>query len=71
MGVYEGRGLLSRATKDLFSHWGNTKQSWDDVMSKEFEEGFLNNLEIDVRNAASAMDHLAVILQQVRSDCGE
>ena len=71
MGVYEGRGLLSRAMKDLLSHWGNTKQSWDDVMSKEFEEAFLNNLEIDVRNAGGAMDHMAVILQQVRSDCGE
>lgn len=71
MGVYEGRGLLSRAMKDLMSQWADTRQGWDDVMADEFEKGFLTNLELDVRGATGAMDHVAKIIQQARRDCGE
>jgi hypothetical protein len=71
MGVYEGRGLLSRAMKDLMSHWAAARESWDDVKADEFEKGFLTNLELDVRGATGAMDHLAKVLQQARRDCGE
>jgi hypothetical protein len=31
----------------------------------------LTNLDLDVRGATGAMDHLAKILQQARRDCGE
>jgi hypothetical protein len=37
MGVYEGRGLLSRAMKDLMSHWAAARESWDDVVADELE----------------------------------
>ena len=69
MGVYEGRGQLARAVKDLMIRWGETKLSWKDAVSQEFEEKVLASLERDVRTATSAMDTAAQILSQVRQDC--
>ncbi len=69
MGVHEGRGQLSRAIKDLLLRWNEAKGSWDDVVSKNFEDNFLVPLEMELRNAAAAMDHAGQILHQVRRDC--
>ena len=69
MGVYEGRGQLARAVKDLMIRWAETKLVWKDAVSQEFEEKVLASLERDVRTATSAMDTAAQILSQVRQDC--
>jgi hypothetical protein len=69
MGVYEGRGQLARAMKDLMIRWGETKIAWKDSVSQEFEERFLAPLERELRNATSAMDTAAQALSQVRQDC--
>ena len=69
MGVYESRGQLAKALKDLTDRWSDTKMDWDDVVSERFEERFLAPLDVDLRNATSAMDHMAQILSQVRRDC--
>ena len=71
MGVHEGRGQLSRGIRDLMNRWYETKSSWDDTMSRNFEKHYLFNLEMDLRNALGAMDHMAVLLQQVRHECSE
>ncbi len=69
MGVFEGRAQLGKSMKELMLHWSETKMSWDDSQSKQFEEKFLAPMEADLRNAVGAMDHMAVILQQIRRDC--
>lgn len=69
MGVYEGRGQLSKSMKELLLRWNETKTSWDDVRAHEFEKNFLEPLEMDLRNAVSAMDHMAILLNQIRSVC--
>ena len=71
MGVYEGRGQLSKATKDLMLHWQETHRSWDDAQARRFEENVLVPLQLDVRQAESAMDHMAVLLHQAKHDCSE
>ncbi len=71
MGVYEGRGQLSRAMKDLMHRWLETKSSWDDANSAVFEEKYLQPLDQDMRSAVSAMDTMAVLLAQARNDCEE
>jgi hypothetical protein len=40
-------------------------------MSRAFEEKYLATLQIDMRNAVGAMDHMAGLLQQAYHDCGE
>jgi hypothetical protein len=69
MGVYEGRGQLSKSFKELMNRWAETRSSWDDQRSKEFQEKYLVPLEQDMRSAVAAMDHMATFLQLVRRDC--
>ena len=69
MGVYEGRGQLSKGIKQLLLRWAEVRTSWNDAAAEHFEKKFLEPLEIDLRNAFSAMDHMATVLGQVRRDC--
>jgi hypothetical protein len=69
MGVYEGRGALARAMKDLMLRWADTKAVWRDAVAQEFAEQHLAPLEREIRNATSAMDTMAQILAQVNRDC--
>ena len=69
MGVHEGQGQLSRATKDLLRHWVGLKGVWTDANAKRFEEEVVAHLEIEVRNASAAMAHMASVLSSARRDC--
>ena len=69
MGVYEGRGLLSKSHKQLQLRWQEAKSEWNDAASEHFEKKYLEALEADLRSATTAMDHLASVLAQVRRDC--
>jgi len=69
MGVYESRGQLAKLMKELGNKWGDTRMDWDDVVSQNFENKFLVPLESDLRNATGAMDHMALLLSQIRRDC--
>ena len=69
MGVYESRGQLAKLMKELGDKWSATKTDWDDVVSRRFEERFLVPLEGDLRNATAAMDHMGLVLSQIRREC--
>ena len=69
MGVYEGRGTLAKGIKQLMLRWSETRMSWDDAAARTFEKKYLEPLEIDLRNAVGAMDHMATLLTQVRREC--
>ena len=69
MGVHEGQGQLSRATKDLVRHWAELKGVWNDANARRFEEAVLAPLESEVRNASAAMAHMAMILNSAKRDC--
>ena len=69
MGVHEGQGQLSRATKDLIRRWAELKGVWTDTNAKHFEESVLVPIETEVRNASSAMAHMAMTLNNARRDC--
>lgn len=71
MGVYEGRGQLAKAMKELLARWAETREDWDDSVSKAFEKRILLALEMDMRQATSGMDSMAQLLAACRRDCGE
>ena len=70
MGVYEGRGQLARGMKDLNNRWLDTKSTWQDSTSEAFEQEHMVTLETDLRQAITAMEHMAQIIAQVKRDCG-
>lgn len=69
MGVYEGRGNLSKAISELARKWQETKMDWDDPVSHEFEKKYLESLENDVKQAVGAMDVMATLMHQIKRDC--
>lgn len=69
MGVYEGRGQLSKALKNLMLRWVEARSGWDDAASRHFEEKFIQPIELDLKNAVGAMDHMASVLSSVKRDC--
>lgn len=69
MGVYEGRGQISKSMKELMQSWTEARREWDDDASRRIEKEMLHPLELDVRNAVGAMEHIAQILAQVKADC--
>ena len=36
MSLMESKGVLSKATKDLFARWYDVKGTWSDAQSQEF-----------------------------------
>ena len=71
MGVYEGRGQLAKGIKELLHRWSEARMSWDDPVSRAFEKDHLLPLELDLKSAVSAMEHIATVISQVKRDCGE
>jgi hypothetical protein len=69
MGLQESRGKLARSMKDLLAQWSLTRASWNDANAERFEREVLHMLEMDLRNAAGAMDQMGALLAQIRSQC--
>ncbi len=69
MGLYEGRGQLGKLMKDLEFRWESARMDWDDEQARRFEERYIAVLQADLRNAMSAMDDMAALMVQIRSEC--
>jgi hypothetical protein len=69
MGVYESRGQIAKAIKDLHAKWHDVKMDWNDARSEAIEKDFLERLEINARTAGSAMDQMAILLTKIKNDC--
>jgi hypothetical protein len=69
MGVHEGQGQLSRATKDLIRHWRELKSVWTDANADRLEESLIAPIDAEVRNASAAMAHMAMLLNTAKRDC--
>ena len=69
MGVYEGRGQLGKSSKELMNAWMECKAAWRDQNAERFEKKHLIPLEMDLRNAVSAMDVMAQLISAIKRDC--
>jgi hypothetical protein len=61
--------LLEEATKRLHSDWQQTRATWTDAKSLEFQKHYLDPLPNLVAQAGAAVDELNVLLSKVRHDC--
>ena len=68
MGVQDGRAQINKAFKEMTLRWLEAKSQWNDVMSRNFEKERLFPMEMDMRAAASGMETMAQLLQQIRRD---
>ena len=69
MGVFEARGSLAKAMKDLTARWNDIRVMWNDERAEEIEQTLLMPMEMDVRFAENAMDQLATLLSTAKRDC--
>jgi len=60
---------LLLAMKELSLEWDQTRASWRDVKSREFEENFLTELPLDIGRAVAAMEEIEDVLRTIRKDC--
>jgi hypothetical protein len=61
--------LIYAATKDLVRKWDETKQSWQDMKAREFEQGCINELITTVDRSLPVFENLNKLIEKIRSDC--
>ena len=69
MSLSANRTSLATVTKELSIHWQETKESWKDAKSQEFERQYLDELFDSVDTAVAVMDQLDKILNKIRTEC--
>lgn len=63
------RGLLTLATRQLHARWAETRNSWRDQKSAEFEGLYLAELTDNVNSAIRALEELEKLLEKAHADC--
>ncbi|MBP7951511.1 MAG: hypothetical protein KA004_17860 [Verrucomicrobiales bacterium] len=62
-------GNLEQAVRDLHVEWQNTKASWTDAKSLEFERDYLDKLPQLVHQARGIIEEIDALLRKMRTDC--
>ena len=60
---------LAQAVKDLSNAWQQTKSSWHDAKSQEFERNYIEILPAHATQAMRVIEELDLLLKKIRSDC--
>lgn len=61
--------ILGQSLQDLMVSWQNTRSSWRDAKSAEFERTYLDKLPDHVARANAMIEELDMVLRKVKSDC--
>ena len=67
LGGYKSR--LAAITKELWLKWEDTKGSWRDAKSQEFEQRYLDELLAQVDKNVTVIEKLDALLTKARNDC--
>jgi hypothetical protein len=70
MGVDYSRTRLQQTLKELMLRWEKAREDWDDQVSRDFQETYLDQLGPKVKATMDAMDDMAEILRKLKRDCG-
>jgi len=71
MGLFEGKGQLDRASKDLMARWSVCRAAWRDNVASDFEQQVLLVLQQHVKNATSAMSNAATLIAHIESEVSD
>jgi hypothetical protein len=69
MSISANGKLVMSATKELWLRWQETRSSWQDAKSGEFEQRYLLELQGSVDRALPVFADLDKLIAKVRSDC--
>jgi hypothetical protein len=69
MSMTSNKSRLAGLTKEILLKWQETRESWQDAKSMEFERQYIAELEADVDSAAAVIEQLDKILAKLKSDC--
>jgi actin-related protein len=61
--------LVYATTKDLLRKWDETKESWHDAKTHEFEQRFMNELMTTIDRSLPVFENLNKLIEKIRSDC--
>jgi hypothetical protein len=71
MSAVESRAKLVQAAKKLAAEWDQTRETWRDENSRQFEKKYIAPLESNVRAAVLAMERIETMLSGAQHDCGD
>ncbi len=60
---------LAGATRELWLQWQETKNSWRDAKSQEFEAHYLSELVATADKSVAAIEQLDKLLTKIKKDC--
>ena len=69
MNIRSNANSLSVLTKELLLQWEQTRQSWHDTKSEEFQQKYLAELVTQIDRATAVFDDLDKLVAKVRQDC--
>ena len=70
MGVDFSRTRLQQTLKELMLRWEKANVDWDDQVSREFKETYLNQLDSKVKTTMDSMEKMSELLRRLKRDCG-
>ena len=69
MSIKASASSLGQCVQDLMVSWNQTRSSWRDAKSLEFERTYLEKLPDHISRANSMIEELDMLLRKVRTDC--
>ena len=69
MSMSSSKTRLAAITKQLSVNWEQTKESWKDLKSQEFERAYMTELLAGVDQAVTVIDQLDKLIAKVKDDC--
>ncbi len=69
MSLGASKSLLNESTREMFARWDDTRQSWRDGKSQDFDKEYLAPLPQAVANAIRVIEELDLVLSKIHADC--
>ena len=67
--LYTGGGKLRDAIKSLRAAWQQADAHWRDVVRDDFEQNYLEPIELQTRGMIEAVGHLAEVMARAEHEC--
>jgi hypothetical protein len=69
MSLSGSRSRMAAITKELALHWQETRETWRDSKSSEFEQRYMTELLAQVDKTVTVIEKLDELLSKARKEC--